>query len=108
MSPIAAIPHKSRAYRLILDLSFGLRVGGETKKSVNDTSSPAAPREALDYIGMTLPRIIHAVASAATNTPCLFAKADVKDGFGGFLWEMEIDGTLRVCFQNEINMTANS
>ena len=81
LSPIAAIPHKSRAYRLILDLSFGLRVGGETKKSVNDTSSPAAPREALDYIGTTLPRIIHAVASAATDTPCLFAKADIKDGF---------------------------
>ena len=29
LSPISAIPHKSRAYRLILDLSFGIKVGGK-------------------------------------------------------------------------------
>ena len=49
--------------------------------SVNETSSPAAPRESLDYIGTALPRIIHAIAAAETNIPCLFTKADIKDGF---------------------------
>ena len=38
ISPVAAIPHKSRAYRSILDLSFALRLDdGGTVPSVNDT-----------------------------------------------------------------------
>ena len=86
---IAAIPHTSRACLLILDLSFGLQVGGETKKSVNETASTAAPREVLDYIGTTLPHIILAIASAATDTPCLFAKTDAKDGFWRIFVEKE-------------------
>lgn len=81
ISPLAAIPHKSRAYRLLLDLSFGVKMDGTTKPSVNETTVQTAPHHALDYIGTALPRIIHAVATAATNTPCLFAKADIKDGF---------------------------
>jgi hypothetical protein len=40
VSPVAAIPQKSRAYRFILDLSFALRLtdGGEIQ-SVNDTTT---------------------------------------------------------------------
>lgn len=81
ISPLAAIPHKSRAYRLLLDLSFGIKVGGERLPSVNESTRQTAPHDALDYIGTALPRIIHAVATAATNQHCLFAKADIKDGF---------------------------
>jgi hypothetical protein len=37
--PVAAIPHKSRAYRLILNLSFALRLkDGGVIKPVNDTA----------------------------------------------------------------------
>ena len=44
VSPVAAIPHKSRAYRLILDLSFSLRLeDGGVVKSVNDTTTKLAP-----------------------------------------------------------------
>ena len=49
--------------------------------SVNETSEEAAPRKLQEYIGTVLPRIIHAVAIAETNTLCLFTKADIKDGF---------------------------
>ena len=56
-------------------------MGEERIASVNETSSPAVPREALDYIGTALPRITHAIATAETNIPCLFTKADIKDSF---------------------------
>jgi hypothetical protein len=39
ISPIAAIPHKSRSFRSILDLSFSLRLkNGGILPSVNDTT----------------------------------------------------------------------
>jgi len=81
ISPLAAIPHKSRAYRLLLDLSFGLKMNGQRQPSVNETTIQTVPHHALDYIGTALPCIIHAVATAATSNHCLFAKADIKDGF---------------------------
>ena len=81
ISPLAAIPYKSRAYRLLLDLSFGLKMNGQRQPSVNETTIQTAPHHALDYIGTALPRIIHAVATAAISNHCLFAKADIKDGF---------------------------
>ena len=40
VSPIAAIPHKSKAFRSILDLSFSLRLrDGTTLPSVNDSTT---------------------------------------------------------------------
>ena len=39
ISPIAAIPHKSRAFRMILDLSFNITINGEKLPSVNETSN---------------------------------------------------------------------
>ena len=54
--------------------------GGEYK-SVNETSSLMAPREALQYIGTALPRIIHAIATVTEAAPYYFAKADIQDGF---------------------------
>ena len=49
VSPVAAIPHKSRAYRSILDLSFVLRLSdGGVIPSVNDTTVKLAPKGAID------------------------------------------------------------
>ena len=87
ISPIAAIPHKSRSYRSILDLSFSLRLkNGGILPSVNDTTIKTAPKGALDQLGHALSRIIHAFAEA-DDTPdakIFMAKWDVKDGF----WRM--------------------
>ena len=87
VSPIAAIPHKSRSYRSILDLSFSLRLkNGGILPSVNDTTIKTAPKGALDQLGHALSRIIHAFAEA-DDTPdakIFMAKWDVKDGF----WRM--------------------
>ena len=61
ISPIATIPHKSKAYRSILDLSFRLRLkNGSFRDAVNDTTVKTAPGGAIDQIGECLSRIIHA------------------------------------------------
>lgn len=63
ISPIAAIPHKSKAFRSILDLSFALRLkNGGVRMSVNDTTEKTAPAGAIDQIGHVLQRLIHAFA----------------------------------------------
>jgi hypothetical protein len=65
ISPITAIPHKSKAYRSILDLSFRLRLkSGRFREAVNDTMKKIAPGGAIDQIGKCLSRIIHTFAEA--------------------------------------------
>jgi hypothetical protein len=60
ISPIAAIPHKSKAFRSILDLSFRLWLkNGGILAAVNDTTIKSAPKGAIDQIGECLTRIIH-------------------------------------------------
>jgi hypothetical protein len=52
ISPIMAIPHKSKAFCSILDLSFRLKhKNGGVLASVNDTAEKTAPKGAIDQIG---------------------------------------------------------
>jgi hypothetical protein len=82
VSPVAAIPHKSRAYQSILDLSFALRLeSGGIVKSVNDTTPKLAPRGAINQLGHSLKRIIHAFAKVDEEAVVLMAKWDIQDGF---------------------------
>ena len=82
ISPVAAIPHNSKPYRSILDLSFRLRLkeGGEVP-AVNDTTTKTAPQGACDQIGHALKRLIHAFAEAGEDEKVFMAKWDIKDGF---------------------------
>jgi hypothetical protein len=64
------IPHKSRKFRAILDLSFRLRLEcGDMLNSVNEST--------------TLQRVIHAMAEADLrgDEKVFMAKYDIKDGF---------------------------
>jgi len=82
ISPLAAVPHKSRRYRAILDLSFQIRLGGLKLPSVNANTKPQAHRAAMRQLGRVLPRLIWAMAMAAPeHGPLFFAKWDIKDGF---------------------------
>ncbi len=81
MSPFAMIPHKSKPFRGILDLSFILKMRDYDLLSVNDRTARTAPPESLDQLGHELARIICAVAEADENDKILFAKWDIKDGF---------------------------
>ncbi len=88
ISPIAAIPHKSKAFRSILYLSFQLRLqNGGILASVNDTTEKRAPKGAIDQIRDCLSRIIHAFAEADQNAKVFMAKWDIKDGF----WRMDCE-----------------
>jgi len=86
ISPIAAVPHKSKAFRSILDLSYKLKLkNGGVVSSVNDTTEKLAPQGAIDQIGETLSRIIYAFAETDDDAKIFMAKWDIKDGF----WRMD-------------------
>jgi hypothetical protein len=55
ISPIAAIPHKSKQFRSILDLSFPVQLRqGCVLPSVNATTVKTAPKGAIDQLGHSL------------------------------------------------------
>jgi hypothetical protein len=86
ISPFAVMPHKSKAYRSILDLSFHLRLkNGGVRAAVNDTIKKTSPKGAIDQIGEALSCIIHAFAEADKNAKIFMVKWDIKDGF----WHMD-------------------
>ena len=85
ISPVALVPHKSRQYRTILDLSFKLRYKGGIIPSVNDSTKRQAPAESMVQLGNCIQRIIHTLATNYNpQHPFAFAKMDIKDGF----WRM--------------------
>ena len=88
ISPIAMIPHKSRQFRAILDLSFPVRLNdGSRVPAVNAATIKTAPRGAINQIGHSLQRIIHAFATADPNAKIFMAKWDIKDGF----WRLDCE-----------------
>ncbi len=91
ISPIAAIPHKSTLFCSILDLLFHLQLKqGGIVLSVNATTIKTAPKGAIDQLGYSLTRIIHAFVEAKEDARIFMAKLDIKDGF----WRLDgEDGT---------------
>ncbi len=84
--PIAAIPHKSKDFCSILDLSFRLCLAnGGVRASINDTTKKTAPAGAINQISKCLSRVIHAFAEADDGAKIFMAKWDIKDGF----WRMD-------------------
>ena len=82
ISPVAMIPHKSRAFRTILDLSFRLRHLGKLMESVNSATVKQAPAESMVQLGNCVQRLIALLADNYDPTkPFKFAKLDIKDGF---------------------------
>ena len=87
ISPLAMIPHKSRSYRCILDLSFQLRKNRNLLPSVNMETKPKAPHKSMAQLGIVIRRIIYAMADNYNkNAPFVFSKCDIKDGF----WRMVV------------------
>ena len=88
ISPVACIPHKSKSFRVILDLSFKLKTPKETFLSVNETTQKLAPPEAMVQLGQCIQRIIHTMEKNYDLTnPFKFCKLDIKDGF----WRMVVN-----------------
>jgi hypothetical protein len=87
VSPIAMIPHKSRGFRAILDLSYSVRLSHKRLPSVNESTVKTAPQGAIDQMGHVLSRIIHAFAEAGDDSKIFLAKWDIKDGF----WRLDCE-----------------
>ena len=88
ISPLAAVPHKLRSWRAILDLSSELEVNCKRIPLVNDASEALAPEAALNQMGDALLRLIVAVAEAlADRGDIVFAKLDLKDGY----WRLSVE-----------------
>ncbi len=84
--PIAAIPHKSKVFCSILDLSFRLQLKhGGFLNLVNNATVKLAPQGALDQLGHTLSQIIHVFTKSDDDAKIFIAKWDLKDGF----WRMD-------------------
>jgi hypothetical protein len=82
ISPVAMIPHKSKKFRCILDLTFKLFTKGMAFPSVNETTNKLAKAEAMVQLGNSLRRLISNMADTFDHQkPFYFAKLDIKDGF---------------------------
>ena len=97
ISPIAMIPHKTRQFRAILDLSFNLSHNGKFLPSVNEMTNKKAYAQSMNQLGQTIKRIIATMAKHHNpNKPFMFTKLDIKDGF----WRMAVsdDDAWNFCY----------
>jgi hypothetical protein len=87
ISPLTMVPHKSRAFRAILDLSFALQLeDGSPVMSLNNSTTKTAPYSAIDQLGHSLMQIVHASAEVDNDVKVFFAKFGIKYGF----WRLDI------------------
>jgi len=87
ISPLAAVPHKSRIFRAILDLLFRLQIDDVLLPSVNDSTTQLLFHESMEQMGKVLWQIVATIASAdPENGDIFFAKWDIKDGF----WQLVV------------------
>ena len=90
LSPLAMIPHTSRKYRTILDLSFSLKISGYSIPSVNEATNTFALEEATNQLGSVLPRVIEALAfEPEDGGDIMMRKLDIADGFWRMVCEKE-------------------
>ena len=88
LSPVAMIPHKSRSFRCILDLSFQLKQNEKIYPSVNNVTNRQAKTESMAQLGHVLQRIVELMADNFNKEiPFKFTKLDIKDGF----WRLSVN-----------------
>ena len=76
------IPHKSRGFWCILDISFGIKHVGSQFPSVNSNTTKKAFQQSMSQLGNVLKRIVSTVAKEYhPKTLFWFAILDIKDGF---------------------------
>jgi hypothetical protein len=90
ISPVAVIPQEGRRGRIILDLSFAVRLeqtpnqhkpGKALQEAINGITVLLAPRRPVREICKVLPRIFEFMASTPKGQEILLSKVDLSDGF---------------------------
>ena len=95
VSPIAAIPHKFKVFRSILDLSFLLKLTLQGRvPSVNEESEKTDPGGAIDQIGNVLLHLIRAFVEAQEGGQYFSGKM----GYQGWFLEAILQGVRRMEF----------
>ncbi len=89
LSPVAMVPHKSKLFRVILDLTFQLkRKDGTLWESVNSATTKHARQESMSQLGSVVRRLVATMADHYDpNKPFAFSKLDIKDGF----WRLAVN-----------------
>ena len=89
LSPVAMVPHKSKSFRCILDLTFQMKKkDGTFWESVNSTTTKMAPPETMAQLGTSVKRLVCTMANNYDpNKPFIFTKLDIKDGF----WRLAVN-----------------
>ena len=106
-SSVATIPHKSRSFRTILDLSFQLRHCGKLAESINLETVKLAPAESMIKLRNCVQRLIAILGeNYDPKNPFMLSKLDIKDGF----WSMAVRNYDAwnfgyVLFQDNLNAT---
>ena len=78
ISHVAMIPHKSRTFRCILNLSYGRKID-----LVNRRTNKLALQNDMAQLRWVIKRIITMMAlHFGFNNPFIFPKFDIKDRFG--------------------------
>ena len=76
------IPHKSCDFRIILDISFHLKLKGTKMPSVNEGTAPTSSQYSMNELGRMIERMITLIATSPTYRPDFkFLKLDIKNGF---------------------------
>ena len=95
ISPLVMVPHQSRKYRAILDLSLALKIFGMEVPLVNDNTIIATPQHSMSQLGQVLTQLIHSVAHVPKkNGNMVFFKLNIKDGY----WHMIVQKGCRLNF----------
>ena len=89
ISPVAMVPHKSKDFRCILDLSFKMKKkDGSFWNSVNSETTKLAKQQSMSQLGNCIKRITTLMAdNFDPDKPFHFVKLDIKDGF----WRMAVN-----------------
>jgi hypothetical protein len=86
IGPVAMIPHKSKPYQCILDLSFTLHNKGIAFSSVNATTDKKLP-QSMAQLGLCIQQMIAMLADNYNlQNPFYPIKLDIKDSF----WRMAV------------------
>jgi hypothetical protein len=73
ISPVAVIFYKERRGRIIMDLSFPVKLGNKIiQQSVNETTRQQAPLEFLDQLGKVMNRMVSCMTWAPNERPNCF------------------------------------
>ena len=83
------VPHKSKLFRVILDLSLRFwKCDGSCLHSINSATTKLAPQESMSQLGSAFKHIVATMVDYYNmGNPFIFTKLDIKDVF----WRMVVN-----------------